>query len=45
MREVAEGLRHIHAEGIVHGDLCGVRILNPGSVNIYYIYASGKYIP
>lgn len=30
MREVAEGLRHIHAEGIVHGDLCGVRILISG---------------
>ncbi|SRR6266576_1743091 len=28
MREVAEGLRYTHSEGIVHGDLCGVRILN-----------------
>ena len=30
MSEVAEGLRHIHSEGIVHGDLYGVRILISG---------------
>ncbi len=30
MREVAEGLWYIHSEGIVHGDLCGVRILIAG---------------
>ena len=28
MLEVAEGIRHIHSEGIVHGDLRGVRIRN-----------------
>lgn len=27
MLEVAEGIRYIHSEGIVHGDLHGVRIL------------------
>jgi serine/threonine protein kinase len=30
MGEVTEGLRYIHSEGIVHGDLCGVRILISG---------------
>ncbi len=27
MLEVAQGLQYIHSEGIVHGDLCGVRVL------------------
>ena len=27
MRDVAEGLWYIHSKGIVHGNLCGVRIL------------------
>ena len=27
MREVAEGVQYIHSEGIVHGDLKGVRVL------------------
>jgi hypothetical protein len=27
MHEVAEGVQYIHAEGIVHGDLVGVRVL------------------
>ena len=27
MREVAEGIAYIHSEGIVHGNLRGVRIL------------------
>ena len=27
MLEVAQGLGYIHSEGIVHSDLCGVRVL------------------
>ena len=27
MLEVAQGLEYIHSEGIVHSDLCGVRVL------------------
>ena len=26
MQEVAKGIQYIHAEGIVHGDICGVSI-------------------
>ena len=33
MLEVAEGIQYIHSEGIVHGDLRAVRIVN----RIYFI--------
>ena len=29
MLEVAEGIQYIHSEGIVHGDICGVRLSLP----------------
>ena len=35
MLEVAEGVRYIHSEGIVHGDLKGVRIVILHIVNQY----------
>jgi hypothetical protein len=33
MLEVAEGVQYIHSEGIIHGNLCGVRVLILYSVN------------
>ena len=33
MREVAEGVQYIHSEGVVHGDLKGVRIFVSQIVN------------
>ena len=33
MLEVAEGVKYIYSEGILHGDLCGVRVLISYVVN------------
>ena len=44
MLEVAKGVQYIHSEGIVHGDLKGVRISISPFVN-YFIGKLGKCPP
>ena len=39
MLEVAKGMQYIHSEGIVHGDLRGVRVL-VFTLSIHLIYLS-----
>ncbi len=43
MLEIAEGVQYIHSEGIVHGDLRGVRIAIT-SINQFIIESPGKYL-
>ena len=44
MFEVAQAIEYIHAEGVVHGDLKGVRILVLDSVNLFIsFFLLGKY--
>jgi serine/threonine protein kinase len=40
MLEVAEGVEYIHSEGIVHGDLRGVRVLISCFVNTFDLFAA-----
>lgn len=40
MYEVAQGIEHIHAEGVVHGDLKGVRILMLYLVNLFISFSA-----
>jgi serine/threonine protein kinase len=39
MLEVAEGVQYIHSEGVVHGDLKGVRIFILQIVNQFISFA------
>jgi len=42
MFEVAQAIEYIHAEGVVHGDLKGVRILMPYLVNLFISFSARK---
>ena len=44
MLEVANGVRYIHSEGIVHGDLRGVSVLVIHFVDLF-IHPSGECLP
>ena len=41
--EVAEGVQYLHSEGIVHGDLRGVRIVIAFCLLIHTVFHLGKY--
>ena len=46
MQKIAEGIQYVHSEGIVHGDLRGVRyyVLPSRFINQFIIESPGKYL-